>query len=332
MPPRSELLEELDAALDGRPIEVDQELGPLVEAAAVLRAALAEIELDPAAADRHLGQVLDGRAASKAAVVAFPAPEGRPAAWQRGRRWQRRLVAVAVAAALTVVPAAVASASSLPGQVLYPMKLAVEQVRVTAVSWSSTREASARTDIADTRLDELGRLVTLGDLERIPPAILALNKAVVAAQHAVQEAIQDGGSGQVLAVERKLNNVKVEGTTKLFMVAATFVDTTAVPSDTREAIRAAVDAAQPALIPRGTGVPAPAGPSPSTAAPSPPTEAPAPAPTSPPTTEPAPTPTTEPAPPPPTTTEPPTTDTTPPGTTDSNQVNKAAEDAGPTTS
>jgi hypothetical protein len=59
---RKELSDKLDAALDGRLVEVDDDLAPLVETAARLRAALAGVELDPEAAERHLGMMLDGEA------------------------------------------------------------------------------------------------------------------------------------------------------------------------------------------------------------------------------------------------------------------------------
>ena len=132
---RKELSDKLDAALDGRLVEVDDDLAPLVETAAELRAALTGVELDPEAAERHLGMMLDG----EAKVVALATRPRPPAS-----RWRRRLAAVALAAALTVLPATMASASALPGQALYPVKLAIEQLRVTAVIWSSSREANER--------------------------------------------------------------------------------------------------------------------------------------------------------------------------------------------
>ena len=141
---RKERLDKLDAALDGRLVEVDDELAPLVETAAELRAALAGVELDPEAAERHLGMVLGG----EAEVVALPTRPQLQANW-----WRRRVAAVALAAALTVVPAAMASASALPGQALYPVKLAMEQLRVTAVSWSSSRKAEERIKITANRLE-----------------------------------------------------------------------------------------------------------------------------------------------------------------------------------
>jgi hypothetical protein len=181
---RNQTSDKLDAALDGRPVEVDDELAPLLETAARLRAALEAIELDPQAAQRHLGMVLD----SEATVIPLPTPP-RPQA----SRWRRRVAAVALAAALTVLPASMASASALPGQALYPVKLAVEQLRVTAVSWSSTREANQRIKITDSRLDELDRLVQLNAADRIPPAIVRLHQAHVDAQQAVADAVRDSG-------------------------------------------------------------------------------------------------------------------------------------------
>jgi hypothetical protein len=193
---RKELSDKLDAALDGRLLEVNEDLAPLVETAARLRAALAGVELDPEAAGRHLGMVLDG----DAEVVALPTRPRPPAS-----RWRRQVAAVALAAALTVVPATMASASALPGQALYPVKLAVEQLRVTAASWSSTREADERIRTANTRLDELNRLIQLNAADRIPAAIVRLDQAYVDARQAVDEVVRDTGNlSQMRALDAKL--------------------------------------------------------------------------------------------------------------------------------
>ena len=101
---RRERADRLDAALDGRLVEVDDDLAPLVETAAQLRAALGGIQLDPEAAGRHLGMVLGGQAE----VVALPTRA-------QASRWRRRVAAVALAATLTVLPATMASAAALPG-------------------------------------------------------------------------------------------------------------------------------------------------------------------------------------------------------------------------
>ena len=92
----------LDALLDGRPGEVTDDLAPLLAAAEALRFELADIELDPAVVDRHLEQALD----RPATVVTLPVRTGASSVLRR------RLAAVALAAALMLVPATAASAAS----------------------------------------------------------------------------------------------------------------------------------------------------------------------------------------------------------------------------
>jgi hypothetical protein len=251
---RKERLDKLDAALDGRLVEVDDELAPLVETAAELRAALAGIELDPEAAERHLGMVLDG----EAEVVAPPTGSRPPAS-----RWRRRVAAVVLAAALTVLPATMVSASALPGQALYPVKLAVEQLRVSAASWSSTWEADERIKIANTRLDELNRLIQLDAADRIPAAIVRLSRAYVEAQQAVDEVVRDTGNlGQMRALDAKLAPV---GAT-----LERLQDQGMLPTSAQQALTAALrqppvtpglvtGASQPTLTTNGSVVTTPAG-------------------------------------------------------------------------
>src|SRR5215203_6019099 len=142
--------DDLDALLDGRPVELTDELVPLVEAADVLLVELATYELDPEVADRHLARVLEG----STAVVALPA-RGYVAGWRR------RVAAAVLAAALVLAPATIASAAALPGQAMYPFKLAIEQLRIASVQWSPSREAGERTRVADERLDEVQDLYRL---------------------------------------------------------------------------------------------------------------------------------------------------------------------------
>src|SRR5688572_12213501 len=126
MPGPNKPHDELDALLDGRPVELTEELVPLVEVADVLRAELATYELDPEVADRHLERVLDG----SATVVRMPLRQ-QPNGWDL----RRRVAAVVLAAALVLAPATFASAASLPGQPMYPFKLAIEQLRLASVQW-----------------------------------------------------------------------------------------------------------------------------------------------------------------------------------------------------
>jgi hypothetical protein len=304
--------ERLDALLDGQTGEVTDDLAPLLEAA--------EFRLGPEVADRHLEQVLN----SAAPVVSLPVR-------QRGR-WglRRRVAAVALAAALVLVPATMASASALPGQALYPVKLAVEQVRLASVQWSATREAAVRTSLADKRLQELDKLVQLQMFSQVPPAIRRLDKAVVAAKEAFEEAAAEGGAddSELAAVASKFHEVAVAQHAKLVQLSAMV---RALPPDNRREIEVALATSPatprpvtvPPVVPPEPGpqpdpsTPAnppdptlpPPGPVPTQPQPTPP---PAPDPTQPePTPPPAPDPT--PPPPPPTPTSAPTTTVAPEG-------------------
>ena len=293
-PKPNQLHDELDALLDGRPVELTDELAPLVEAADALRAELAALQLDPAVADRHLERVLQG----SATVVQLP-PRRQANGWDL----RRRVAAVALAAALVLAPATMASAAALPGQAMYPFKLAIEQLRIASVQWSPSREAGERTRVADERLDEVQDLIELKMFNQLPNALTALGKAVVAAQVAVQEAAQEGEP--VPGVAARLSLVKSVGgqvVQRAVVVAAT--GSVKLPDGTREAITAAATQTQ-SVLPPPVQSPSAATPTPTTSAgpavPGPdPTSAPPPPASTPATTE---------APPPPTTsTTPPTTD------------------------
>jgi hypothetical protein len=292
----------LDALLDGRPGEVTDDLAPLLAAAEALRAELADLELDPEVVDRHLEQALD----RPATVVTLPVRRGRSGV-------RRRLAAVALAAALVLVPAtaaSAASASALPGQALYPVKLAVEQFRLAAVQWSAAAEAKERTRLAATRLRELDKLVQLRMFRQIPPAIRALDKAVVAARVAVQEAVaEEGRDSELVAAARQLDEVT---DAQLGELVALKTMVNQLPPANRVAIRLAVQQSPviagplpsvlPSTTPATTAAPNSTGP-PDTGGP----------PASEPATEPTSVPTTQPEPPttvPPTTT-PPTTEAPP---------------------
>jgi hypothetical protein len=330
----NKLHDELDALLDGRPVELTDELAPLAEVADALRVELAAHALDPEVANRHLEQVLKG----SATVVRMPA-RPQPSGWDL----RRRVAAVVLAAALVLVPATVASAAALPGQAMYPFKLAIEQLRLASAQWSPAREAGERTRVADERLDEVQGLLELKIYNRLPGAIKALNKAVLAAQDAVAEAQQKGEA--VSGVAARLHRVVAAGGQVVQQVVApTRHPAVGLSSDTADAINAAVlqsPAVKPPDLPGTTpgGVTTtpttPASPGPGLGPAS--TTAPTTAPTSPPTTNPpetstsvaptttAPPPTTNP--PEPSTSEPPpSTDST--GTRGAIGVGGSADQAG----
>jgi len=295
-PRPNRLHDELDALLDGRPVELTDELAPLAEAADSLRAELATYQLAPGVADRHMERVLEG----SGRVVQLPVR--RPAG---GWEVRRRVVAVALAAALVLAPATIASAAALPGQAMYPFKLAIEQLRIASVQWSSTREAGERTRVADARLSELKRLVDLQMFNQIGPAVTALADAYRAAKDAVDDAKQDGAAGaEVAELNGKLASVQNQAIRTVVMVSSSIQAAKLPSGSTRNAIEAAVQDAQTVLPPPAP--PADATPTPTTAnspATSPPTDPS----TSPTNTAPAPPPSTAPPPTSAPTTEPPTT-------------------------
>jgi hypothetical protein len=326
------LHDELDALLDGRPVELTDELVPLAEAADALRAELAAHQLDPEVANRHLEQVLKG----SATVVRMPA-RPQPNGWDV----RRRVAAVVLAAALVLAPATMASAAALPGQAMYPFKLAIEQLRLASVQWSPSREAGERTRVADERLDEVQSLLNLRIYNQLPGAIKALNRAVLAARAAVAQAQREGEP--VPGVVARLGRVVADGGQVIRKVVAVAANPSVGLSDgTADAIQDAVQQS-PAVKPPDLPVAAPSDAPPTPTPTSPanpgggsgsgpaPTTAPTSPPTSPPTTNP---PETSTSVAPTTTTSPPTTDppTTPPPATEDTatpeSIGGAADQAG----
>jgi len=306
------LHDDLDALLDGRPVELTDELAPLVEAADILRTELAGYQLDPGVADRHLEQVLG----DQGKVVQLPVR--RPAG---GWGVRRRIIAVALAAALVLAPATMASAAALPGQAMYPFKLAIEQVRIASVQWSPAREAGERTRVADERLKEVHSLLRLEMFTQLPGALKALERAVVAATAAVDQASREGElPGGVVA---KLTRVKVGGGQVVEQVrVAAATGSIEVAGGTLKAVEAAAKQSQDVLPPPTTtpASPAPGVPPPQTTVSTAGSATSQTTGTQPPTTATQPPPTTA-TQPPPTTTVPPTTtgppSTEPPSTSES---------------
>jgi hypothetical protein len=236
-PKPNKLHDELDALLDGRPVELTDELAPLAEAADALRAELAAYQLDPKVADRHLEQVLHG----SATVVPLPV-RGQPSGWDL----RRRVAAVVLAAALVLAPATMASAAALPGQPMYPFKRAIEELRIASVQWSPSREVVERTRVVDARVHELDRLVELQMFNQLLPALDALKQAVVEATEAVDDARAEGEP--VLKAEVQLDQVVADGQQVLRqVVVAAARAPVPLNGDTIGAIQDAVRETQDAL-------------------------------------------------------------------------------------
>jgi hypothetical protein len=210
-----------------------------------------------------------------------------------------------------------ASASALPGQALYPVKVAVEQVRLASVQWSATREAAERTRLASKRLQELDKLVQLQIFHQVPSAIRRLDKAVVAANEAVADAIQEsGGDSELVAVAGNLRDVTDAQHGELVALKRMV---NILPPASRAAIVVAVNQSPATQHPVPVPPVVPPGPQPNPSPPDPPvttapSDPPSEPPPSPPVTQPVPEPPSTP-PDPPVTTAPPEQSTTEPPTT-----------------
>jgi Domain of unknown function (DUF5667) len=250
--------DELDALLDapaGAPDRyVSAELAPLVAVATALRAELATVTLDPGVVHRHLRHAIGS---SRLAPISFSAngngrrigtnldqlqpvnPATRPSS---GSRLRRRVAAVALAAALLLIPATMASGNALPGQPLYPVKLSVEEVRLAALGWSPTGTARERMRIADVRLSELTSLANARQMDRVPDAILSLRSAVDAAAQAVDQAsLQEVDDKRAVALRQDLVEVQDRQIVRLRSVAV------ALPKTSPAAIEA-IACAQKELV------------------------------------------------------------------------------------
>ena len=168
--------DDLDAALDrlvrGLPADAPEGLEPLLQTARAAREAFA-VEVPDDVARAHLAAIDD-------TVVPFERPHRR-----------RRLALTLIAAVITVVllggAAVAASASALPGDVLYPVKRAVERIELTIHSDPASR-ARLHLQYAQRRLAELSALLAerrVGQNVDVGAEMSAYQKEVAAAQLAL---------------------------------------------------------------------------------------------------------------------------------------------------
>jgi hypothetical protein len=267
--------DELDALLDAPPgesrLHVPAELAPLVAIAMALRAELATVVPDPGVASRQISRAIgvprlaparhsgNGHNGTGWGVgTDLPSRSRRPgeaslprmADWRGAAkpgpsRLRRRVAAVALAAALLLIPVTIASGRSLPGQPLYPVKLSVEDVRLAALAWSPAGSARERLRIADVRLDELSRLVDGGRVGRVPDAVLSLRAAVDGAAQAVDQAsLQEVDSDRSVALRQDLLNVQSRQIISLRDVADRLPRTSPAARQAREAAQEALVSAK----------------------------------------------------------------------------------------
>lgn len=256
--------DELDALLDAPPGDsgrrVSAELAPLVAVATALRAELATVVVDPGVARRHLshaiglprlapfqssGNGLNGSTRRIGTDVPLRPPAERLAGRPEPSRLRRRVAAIALAAALLLIPVTIASGKSLPGQPLYPVKLSVEEVRLTGLAWSPAGTARERLRIADVRLHELSQLADSGQVERVPDAVLTLRAAVDSAAQAVDQAtLQELDSDRTVALHKTLWEVQNQQIIGLTTVAARLPQTSPAAREARAVAESALVSAK----------------------------------------------------------------------------------------
>jgi hypothetical protein len=148
----------------------DDLLGQLVTAQAFMH--LAPPQLSAAAVRRHQSQL-------RAAVSAQRVQARRPLLGFAFPRWAVAAVLV-VAVLASGLGTVSASASSLPGQALYPVKRAAEAVQTSLVP--AARQAGWHASLADRRTDEL---VALAERPQADASLLPVTAAEVGAETAV---------------------------------------------------------------------------------------------------------------------------------------------------
>jgi len=116
------------------------------------------------------------------------APKRRETAWTA---WLRPTLAAGLAAAVLIVGAGSAAANSVPGDVTFGLKRAIEEVRV-ALTFDDVERVRVLAEIADQRLSELERVASRDDKaptasEEYAQAVARFRAAVDALQQAAPE-------------------------------------------------------------------------------------------------------------------------------------------------
>jgi uncharacterized protein DUF5667 len=224
--------DDLDAALDrlvaGQPVDVsgtlDPSLGPLVQTARATRDAFA-VELPSDLAARHLAAL---------GVV-------RPIEQARSRR--RRIATIVLAAAVGLMllggTAVAASGSALPGDLLYPVKRAVEHVDL-ALHHGASARAKLHLEFARRRLDELSQLLA----KRRNGESVDIGAAMSAYQDEISN-VQDAVAADALGQDFQALLASVQ--TELSKHVSVLTDLQSkVPEQARDAIQNAIARAQTA--------------------------------------------------------------------------------------
>jgi hypothetical protein len=154
----------------------------VLQSAARLASDSARPQLSAAAKAVMLQQVLDAmpQPVTTAPKVKTSGQVLRPTFWMTIAKAAAGFIAVLLVAGLVTVPA---SANSLPGDVLYPLKRGYENVQLAFIQ-SPQSQAEIYLAQAQTRMDELQRLVLQGEYEEtlIVDSLDSLSESITVAQ------------------------------------------------------------------------------------------------------------------------------------------------------
>ncbi|MGZ4127113.1 MAG: DUF5667 domain-containing protein [Actinomycetota bacterium] len=217
--------EALDRLVQGIPASAPEGLESLLETARVAREAFV-VEVPELVARRHL--------------AAMGADEPLVGARARRHRVAVTLLAAAIGVALMAGSAVAASSGALPGQLLYPVKRAVEKIDL-AVHRDPASRARLHLQFAERRLEELRDLLAMrraGQNVDIGAAMSAYEQELA---H-VQDAVAADALGQDLQV--LLGNVQDELTKHLTVLTDLYNG--GVPEQARAEIQDAITHAQSA--------------------------------------------------------------------------------------
>ena len=152
---------------------------------------------------------LRARLMREAAVVLVP--KRRDTAWTA---WLRPAFAAGLAALALTVGAGSAAAGSVPGDVTFGLKRAIEEVRV-ALTFDEVERVRVLSEIADERLSELERVASHDDKaptasEAYAQAVTRFRAAVDALQHAAPEADKSELAQDVADAAREKHEMVLE--------------------------------------------------------------------------------------------------------------------------
>jgi hypothetical protein len=184
--------------------ELRDSLGPLLALAVQTQQGLA-----PAAPSGGVRDQIEARLLNRLHKETASGLRTRPPSIRRA--WSRRpafaLASLALILSLLVLTTGVAhaSAEALPGDLLYPVKHGLEQVRL-ALTWTPQGQAALLVELADERLSEAEALVAVGRLPDIPAALSGYEDEITALIGLAAQVPQDQGAGSLQDLGNRLSH------------------------------------------------------------------------------------------------------------------------------